>query len=69
MEVESQTMRIGAQGNIWELKWEFGTNCDDVSGPFRAESGRKTNWLKCLGKDLSTRSSTWPTQRQRLSEQ
>ena len=36
------------------------TNCDDVPGLFRAESGRKTNWLKCLGKDLSTRSRHGP---------
>ena len=25
------------------------TNCDYVSGPFRAEFGRETNWLECLG--------------------
>ena len=32
------------------------SNCDYVPGPFQAESDQRSNWLKCLGYDLSTRS-------------
>ena len=37
-----------------------GTNCDYVLGPFQTESDQRTNWLNCLGYDLSTRSWDGP---------